>query len=79
MTLLELVFVVVAAILGARFGLWLANKQAEARAEVQSLNTRIDIENDVMSCRLDSETHELWRRISELDTRVTEFLEKEKK
>lgn len=79
MTLLELVFVVVAAILGARFGLWLANTQAEARAEVQSLNTRIDIEGDSILRRIDSETQELWRRISELDTRVTEFLEKEKK
>lgn len=79
MTVFELFVVVVSGILGARLGLWFGNKQAEARAELQSLNARIDIEGDVISRRIDEENRELWTRINELDSRVTEFVEKEKK
>ena len=44
MTLLELILVVLALVMGVRLGMWIANKQADARAEVQSLSARIDIE-----------------------------------
>jgi uncharacterized membrane-anchored protein YhcB (DUF1043 family) len=79
MTVFELFVVVVIGILGVRLGMWFANKQAEARAEVQSLSARIDIEGDAISRRIDEENRELWTRIGELDSRVTEFMEKEKK
>jgi hypothetical protein len=79
MTVFELLIVAVAFVGGVRYGLWFANKQAEARAEVQSLSARIDIEGDVIGRRIDEENRELWTRITELDNQVSALIDKEKK
>lgn len=87
MTLFDFLLFVVALLLGVRVGVWYATKQAEAQAQIQSVNTRIDMEGEAISRRLnettaaldrriDDTTQDLWRRVNELENQFNELKEK---
>lgn len=63
MSILEMLLIVAALVSGIRVGMWLATKESNAQAEIQSIHARIDAAQDETSRRIDDETRSINMRI----------------
>lgn len=75
MSILEGLLFVVGVVLGARLGIWIANKHADMQSEFTSINMHITNVEESITRRIEDESRELWQRINDLDIQVSDLKE----